>query len=567
MIKTKLKLLFKSNFLILTLISFISGCKGSKFESASLAGGQNDPLLKYAWHILNTGQSVFASTPAVSGNDLNLISTWSQKIYGKNIWIQISDDGLEDTHEDLQANFPYYSTSKNYTLSSPFTATTSRPIATGDNHGTCVAGLAAAVGGNKFGSSGIAPRAHLSIANFLSDSVSQSMAKYLDQATGDFDISNMSWGTTQNTLTALDTTYNSQIKNLITTKRSGLGTIFVKAAGNDFAVLCNGSSSVYCIGNSNFDGDNVMPYLIVVGALNSSGDSSSYSSPGADLWVSAFGGEYGSDSPAMITTDRSGCALGYATSASSMAFQKGASEENLNCNYNAKFNGTSAASPLVSGAIALILEANPNLSWREIKYILAKTATVSNYVTGSITHPISTMPSGYVWEQKWITNAAGYKFQNWHGFGRLNIDAAVALAKNMISTPVDLGTFNETDWAQSNTGLSLAIPDFSATGVTNTIVVSTDLTIEAVQIRVAVTHSNISELALELTSPAGTKSILVNGGNSLTGIANYNNETFISNAFYQESSVGTWTLKVIDTKSGVTGTLTSFGINFFGGSQ
>jgi subtilisin-like proprotein convertase family protein len=567
MINTNLKLLFKSNFFLLTLISLISGCKGSKFESASLAGGPNDPLTKYAWHILNTGQNIFATTPAVSGNDLNLIKTWSNKIYGKNIWIQISDDGLEDTHEDLQANFSYFNTSKNYTLASPFTATTSRPIASTDNHGTCVAGLAAAVGGNKFGSSGIAPRARLSIANFLSDSVTQTTAKYLDQATGDFDISNMSWGTTQNTLTALDSTYNAQIKSLISTKRSGLGTIFVKAAGNNYAVLCNGSSTVYCIGNSNFDGDNVMPYMIVVGALNSTGTSSSYSSPGSDLWISTFGGEFGYDSPAMITTDRSGCTLGYATSVDSVAFEKGTSQENSNCNYTSTFNGTSAASPIVAGTVALMLEANPNLNWREVKYILAKTATVSNYETGTLFHPISTMPASYVWEQKWITNAAGYKFQNWYGFGRINIDAAVAMAKDMISTPFDLGTYTETNWSQTNTGLSLPIPDFSATGVTNAIVVTTDLTVEAVQIRVAATHSDISELALELTSPAGTKSILVNGRNSLTGIANYTNETFISNAFYQESTVGTWTLKVVDTKSGVTGTLTSFGINFIGGSH
>ncbi|MEQ1724201.1 MAG: S8 family peptidase, partial [Pseudobdellovibrio sp.] len=525
------------------------------------------PLAKYAWHLLNTGQTVFAATSAVAGNDLNLISTWSQKIYGKNIWIQISDDGLEDTHEDLQPNFPYYPTSKNYTLSSPFTATTSPPISSTDNHGTSVAGLVAAVSGNKFGSLGVAPRAQLSIANYLSDAVTDSTAKLLDQATGDFDISNMSWGFRQNTLAPLNSTYNTQIKSLITTKRSGLGTIFVKAAGNDFAVKCNGSSSVYCIGNSNFDGENAMPYMIVVGALNSSGDTSSYSSPGSALWISAFGGEYGSDSPAMITTDRAGCAVGYATSAGSVAFESGASSENSNCKYTSTFNGTSSASPVVSGSIALILEANPNLSWREVKYILAKTATVSDYVTGSISHPISTMPSSYVWEQKWITNAAGYKFQNWFGFGRINIDAAVAMAIDMITTPIDLGTYTETNWAQTNSGLSLAIPDFSATGVTNAIVVSTDLTVEAVQIRVAATHSDISELALELTSPAGTKSILVNGRNSLTGIANYINDTFISNAFYQESTVGTWTLKVVDTKSGTTGTLTSFGINFVGGSH
>lgn len=567
MIKTKLPLLFKYNFLNLAVISLICGCSVSKFESASLSSGTNDPLIKYAWHIQNTGQKVFAEDAAVAGNDLNLITAWTQKVYGRNVWIQISDDGLDDAHEDLQANFPYLNSSKNYALASPFTAIKSPPIASTDNHGTGVAGLAAAVGGNKFGSSGVAPKAHLTIANFLSDSITISTAKYLDQATGDFDISNMSWGTTQNSPADVGSSYLAQIKSVIATKRSGKGTIFVKSSGNDYAVLCNGSTSSYCLGNSNFDGDNTMPYFIVVGALSASGDSSSYSSPGSNLWISTFGGEYGYDSPAMITTDRTGCTVGYAKSSATESFEKGESAENPNCNYTSTFNGTSSAAPVASGSIALMLEANPNLNWRQVKYILAKTATVSNYSTGSITHPQYTMPASYVWEQKWITNAAGFKFQNWFGFGRINVDAAVAMAKDFITNPVDLGTYTETNWTDANTGLSSAIPDFSGTGVTSTINVSTNLTVEAVQIRVQATHADISELALELTSPSGTKSILINARNSLTGIANFTTETFLTNAFYQENTVGNWTLKVVDAKASTTGTLTSFSINFIGGAH
>ena len=90
---------------------------------------------------------------------------------------------------------------------------------------------------------------------------------------------------------------------MVTLGRSGKGSLFVKAAGNDFAVFCNGSSSVYCIGNANFDADNAIPYIITVGALNANGQSASYSSSGANIWVSTFGGEFGSDSPAMLTTD------------------------------------------------------------------------------------------------------------------------------------------------------------------------------------------------------------------------------------------------------------------------
>jgi len=570
--RTKVEQTFKFVLVGLISLALTTSCGMGKFESGSTSlvnSSAEDPLLRYAWHISNTGQSVFAASPATAGYDLNLAATWAAQIYGKGIWIQISDDGLEDTHEDLHDNFPYLNFSKNYTASSPYTSTTAPPQSTTDTHGTSVSGLAAAVGWNGLGSRGVAPKAHLTIANFLSSAVTQTTAKYLDQANGNFDISNMSWGTTQNSISALDTSYSSQLQSAVTNKRNGKGTIFVKAAGNDFAVLCNGSTTAYCIGNANFDGDNVLPYVIVTGAMNSQGVSASYSSVGSSLWISSFGGEFGDDSPAMITTDLSGCSKGYSESNQTSAFEKGASTENPSCNYTSIFNGTSSATPILSGAIALMLEANPQLSWREVKYILAKTATADHFATGSISHPQNTaLPSGYVWEQKWITNAAQFKYHNWYGFGRVNVDAAVNMAKSFITTPVSLGTYTETNWnaAHAHTGLNLSIPDNSATGVTDTIAVSDSLKVEAVQIKVSITHPDISELALELTSPSGTKSILINARNSLTGIGNFSGDIFLSNAFYQENTAGNWTLKVIDTKSGNTGTLTDFSLNFFGGN-
>lgn len=545
---------------------FILSCSKGGFtsSSSSLAG---DPLFKYAWHLHNTGQLVFAVTPGVSGADLNLSATWKKQILGNGIQIQISDDGLEDTHEDLKANFPYLNESKNYITSSPYEKTISPPSHAEDNHGTAVAGLIAAVSANGVGTVGVAPEAHLTIANFLSSNVTQTSAKAIDQASGNFHISNMSWGYGQNTLTPIETAYEAQLKTMVTSKRGGKGAIFVKAAGNEFVTLCNGSTTLTCIGSSNFDGDNVLPYLIVVAALNAKGNGSSYSSIGSDLWISSFGGEFGDDSPAMITTDRAGCTLGYSKSTQTPAFEKGASAENTSCSYTSVFNGTSSAAPTVTGAIALMLEANPNLSWRDVKYILASTATPVNFETGTITHPLgATLPGGMDWDQKWITNAAQFKFHNWFGFGRLNIDAAVTKAQEFNTAPVSLGTYTETNWAHFNTGLTTSIPDNSSLGATSILNVTSNLKVEAVQIKVSVTHADISELALELTSPSGTKSVLVPARNSLTGIANFVNDVFLTNAFYQETSSGNWTLKVIDAKAANAGTLTAFSLNIFGGA-
>jgi subtilisin-like proprotein convertase family protein len=172
------------------------------------------------------------------------------------------------------------------------------------------------------------------------------------------------------------------------------------------------------------------------------------------------------------------------------------------------------------------------------------------------------MPSGYGWEQGWVTNKAGFKFHNWFGFGVINVDEAVFMAKNYSSK---LDPYHETSWFTSS-AINSAIPDFSAAGVTHSISAPVNVKIEGVRIKVKINHSNISHLGLELTSPAGTKSIIVNAANSMTGVVNYvGSEVFLSNAFYGESSSGTWTLKVIDAVSGSTGSLKEWSINFVGG--
>lgn len=546
-----------------------TNCSGMGFEimeqSCSTDGG--DPFMSYAWHLGNCGQKIFASTAATTGVDLNLRQTWNQGIYGSGILIRISDDGLQDTHEDLKGNFNYSNLSRDYTTSYPWEAS-SVPVYSGDVHGTSVAGIIGAVGWNGIGARGVAPKVSLTVANFLNSSKAYGAAEYYDQADGTFDIINQSWGAVQNAIVDADSTYEAVLKSTVNTNRSGKGAIVVKAAGNNFLVYCHGTTSKpYCIGNSNFDGDNTNPYTILVAALNALGGSASYSSMGANIWISGLGGEDGAVSPGIFTTDRLGCSAGYAitNAKSTLSFEKGGLG-NAGCNYTAAFDGTSAAAPTVTGSVALLLEANPNLTWRDVKYILAKTALPVDYVTtGGLKHPLSiALPSGYTWEQPWVVNKAGFPFQNWYGFGKIDVDAAVAMAKNYSST---LGTYAETNWENSSGAISIAVPDYSATGGSSTLTVApaSNVKIEAVRLKLSVTHADISELAVELTSPSGTKSIIVNMRNSLTGIANYSNDVFLSNAFYQENSQGTWTLKVIDGKSGNTGTITSWSLDFTGG--
>ncbi|UYL09515.1 S8 family serine peptidase [Bdellovibrio sp. SKB1291214] len=588
MLKTKDFLTGSGLLLTAVMLSLtLANCNGSGFELAdSCFNDGGDPLFNYSWYLANCGQKGISRAGGTSGVDLNLRATWSSGILGNGIKIRVSDDGLENTHEDLTGNFPTSSTrSRDYVSgdsNNSYLTTTAPPHSSSDNHGTSVAGIIAAVGGNGVGSRGVAPKATLAVANLLSSMTSQDLTVILNQATGtDFDILNMSWGYGQFELSPPTSAYEAQLKTAVTSYRNGKGAVLVKAAGNDYYTYCfipgidldyTNADPEGCIGNSNFDGDNINPYQIIVAALDANGIAAQYSSPGANIWISGFGGMYGYAEPAMLTTDRMGCTNGWAKSSASAytPFERG-SAPNSKCNYTATFNGTSSAAPTISGAVALMLEANPSLTWRDVKYILAKTAVPMDYVTtGTIPHPLGlSVPAGYSWELPWKTNSAGFKFHNWYGFGKVDVDAAVAMAKSYTSM---LGTFTEPNYVSSGT-LNVSIGDGSLGGAAISQIsisggTASSVKIESVRIKVSVTHSDVSQLALELTSPSGMRSILVNMRNSLTNLANYSDNVFASNAFYQESSAGLWTLKVIDgVGDGTSGSLTKWEIQFTGAAQ
>ncbi len=72
----------------------------------------------------------------------------------KRIKVLISDDGIEDSHEDLKDNYLYAGFPKNYALASPYLTNSSPPLDEDDNHGTAVAGLVGAVANNAHGTKG-----------------------------------------------------------------------------------------------------------------------------------------------------------------------------------------------------------------------------------------------------------------------------------------------------------------------------------------------------------------------------------------------------------------------------
>src|SRR5690606_31735693 len=99
-------------------------------------------------------------------------------------------------------------------------------------------------------------------------------------------------------------------------------------------------------------------------------------------------------------------------------FNLGWHDLNRDCRYAASLPATPAAAAVVAGSVALLLEAKPELSWRDLKHLLAKTARLIDVDRPAELTNIE--GSVYVRILPWTINAAGYSFHNAYGFGALD---------------------------------------------------------------------------------------------------------------------------------------------------
>jgi len=531
---------------------------------------QADPLAGRQWHLLNTGQAVLGDTLPVAGNDLNVDGLFRNGIRGQGVTIAIVDDGLQIAHPDLAANVAAVA-GKNFANQSnnPSPSNPDR-----DNHGTMVGGIAGAVGANNLGVRGVASAATLKGFNFLASNAQGNSNSNIEYSwwdgaeVADVEVFNNSWGSSpgnpnlplaysQNDITAYEQAMSGT--------RGGRGGIYVKAAGNnhnngarsDGTDICSADTknrNTGCI-PAGRDPRNNLFNVITVAAVRADGVRSSYSSTGSALWVSGFGGENGWQrqvvpgqlairyDPAILTTDVTGCAQGSNKNTSLRNTLDGdQSAIDSTCNYTGKMNGTSAATPMVSGVAALLLETNPNLSYRDVKYILATTATRNDPNRAAVTHS-----DGRVLVQGWTVNAAGRAYSNWYGFGVVNAARAVEVAENFQS----LGALVDSGWR--NTTRTVAIGNTSAAAARLTFQLANGArNIESVQLGFRVNHSNTRQLQFVLVSPSGTRSVVQPAftaiGSGLNGVQrNFTNwDLLSSNAFLDENATGTWTLEVTD---------------------
>lgn len=562
------------------------------------SGNVDDPLYGLQWHLFNDGQDVKSyvnltlgiDTTPLAGNDINVTNVHDNEIYGTGVKVVVSDTGTDYSHPDLDGNF--IAGMRNYSHVDPTRwddASADAYPSGNENHGTAVAGIIAMEGWNGIGGRGVAPAASISAFKFLLgysalDHLASDQDKLIHQLSGDFDIFNYSYGYGQ---CVFYEDYESDLidalKDGVATLRGGKGAIYVQSAGNSF------SEGGGCYGNTNATASLSVPYKIVTAAVSADGVKSSYSTPGSGVWVSGYGGEGMVDLgipsgirylPAIYTTDIGDCSSGYSYRnfiyKLKNPFNYGYDRDlNPLCDYTNIMNGTSSAAPIVSGVVALMLEVNPDLDWREVKHILAMTARKDDFVDpapatvyGPLSHPDTVSTFGaYVYDYKWVQNFAGHWFSNWYGFGTVDADAAVTMAAGFPAG--SLGTYTRTEsalgvWTHTDSTLVGINDNDVVTPAASTIAGVTSLIIEAVQIRLTTDHPNPEELAVHVISPSGTESRVVLAKSGIEKFGSSDDYYFLTNAFYGEDSGGIWTINVYDTVTGNTGSMQGWGVNIHG---
>ncbi|MGE4313460.1 MAG: S8 family serine peptidase [Pseudobdellovibrionaceae bacterium] len=440
---------------------------------------------------------------------------------GSGVRVFAVDDGFEYTNSELVAN---YNTSIDFdtTGSNDYDAA----AGSGNSHGTAVLGI---IGADDNGDSmvGVAFDAELSgIRLDFSGGVTPVLEAFTHALNNNADVINNSWGYTATFADNPHINYaggtfadvNNAMIDLVSQGRDGLGTSIVFSAGNHRGVDQD-------VNNHSLQSS---PYVITVGGTDANGNLYDDSTPGAAILTS-------SGAEGVYSVDREG----------SNGFVSGDV---------VGLNGTSFSAPTVSGVIALMYEANADLGYRDVQDILALASR------------------GGLGQTTWATNGAtnwnggGMHFSHDYGFGLIDAHSAVRLAESWgeQKTYANMQTLTETITPNQ------ALADNGTTNFTFT--VTQNINVEHVILDITLPHARAGDLVIQLISPDGTVSTLVNrldnGSYVYDSVGFYQgiHAPLSTVANWGELSAGDWTLKIVDAAGGATGTLQAATLTIQGSS-
>ncbi|MCA3179829.1 MAG: S8 family peptidase [Burkholderiaceae bacterium] len=505
------------------------GCELSYTLTADPVLTGADPLLPQQWHLRNTGQA--GGTP---GEDLRALDAWTLT-RGAGVRVAVVDDAVEVVHADLfpnlvtGASFSYRSGNRGSVWPLPCTGAVEASGGPVDGHGTAVAGLVLGRDDNALGIAGVAPRASLVAYDALASGQDVDIADALLRDGQANAIYQNSWGSPDDgRLHPPPPSFLQAIRNGTASGRGGLGSVYVFPAGNGGCYATEAGTGRCLQDNSNFDGFVNGPGVIAVCAVDDSGRRPFYGERGANVLVCA---PSSGDTPNVTTTSIRGA-------------------------WRNDFSGTSASTPMVAGVVALMLSANPALSWRDVRLILARTARRND-------------PT----DPEWAATPSGLAHNAKYGFGVVDAAAAVARARTWTSVG---GSDRMKTCTLPARAPALAVPDAPDAGtptpVVDTITVPAGCDIaqvEFVEVTMTATHTYSGDLRVRLRSPSGIVSELANARAcaQLTGsdpCGTYTDWTFGSVRHLDEPAQGAWTLELTDLQPRDSGRLDRWSLTIHG---
>uniref|UniRef100_A0A2P2I154 furin n=1 Tax=Hirondellea gigas TaxID=1518452 RepID=A0A2P2I154_9CRUS len=454
-----------------------------------------DPLYRLQWY-LEKGAS--------GGYDMNVLPAWQKGYTGKGVVISILDDGIQHNHPDLAQNYdPLASTDINDNDPDPM------PRDNGDNrHGTRCAGEVAAVAFNHYCGVGVAYNASIGGVRMLDGTVNDAVeARAIGLNPNHIDIYSASWGPEDDgkTVDGPGPLAKRAFINGVIRGRHGKGSIFVWASGNGGRHTdncnCDGyTNSIFTLSISSASQRGFKPWYL---EECSSTLTSTYSSgtPGLDHSVATVDMD-GSLRPDHVCT--------------------------------VEHTGTSASAPIAAGIVALALEANPDLTWRDLQHLVVRASSMA-----PLMH-----------EDGWFANGVGRKVSHKFGYGLIDAGEMVNLAERWTTVPpqhvcqTSVNSARLTIATVHGAAVSSEITTGGCAGTSGEV-----RYLEHVQAKVSLRFAPRGNINIKLRSPSGTVSTLLFERPRDILSEKFDEWPFLSVHFWGERAVGTWQLVVTNSGS------------------